>query len=104
MMPLEPDMTITNLPTDVLSCIIRHLQEDGWQRGKTLDDIAALRSVCRSLRIATDVLVTHAKFHAFTDATDLRSLIRRCPGDQRVTSLELQACRLFLRPATADCQ
>lgn len=96
MMPHKPSMTITNLPTDVLSCIIRNLQEDGWQRGQTLHDIAALRSVCRSLRLATDLRITHAKFHAFTEAAELRSMTRRCPGDQRVTSLQLQACRLTL--------
>jgi F-box domain len=81
MMPRKPSMTFTNLPTDVLSCIIQHLQEDGWQRNQTLDDVAALRSVCRSLRLATDLLVTHANFHANIGVDELRSMLRRCPGD-----------------------
>ena len=80
-------MTITSLPGDVLGCIIRHLQEDGWQRGRVLDDIAALRSVCRSLRLAIDLRVTHANFHANIRVADLRSMTRRFPGDQRGTSL-----------------
>ncbi len=79
--PLVPSMVITDLPTDVLSRIISHLQEDGWRRNYLLDDVAALRSVCRSLRHATDLLVTHAKFHANIDVEALRSIIRRCAGD-----------------------
>jgi hypothetical protein len=81
-MPHKPTMTITNLPTDMLSCIIQHLQQDVWQRDQILDDVASLRGTCRSLRLATDVLVTHARFHANIDVAGLRSMIRRCPGDQ----------------------
>ena len=55
-----PPKPITSLPTDVLSCIVQHLQQDVGQRDQTLDDIAALRSMCRSLRLAVDVTVTHA--------------------------------------------
>ena len=74
-MPHKPSMTFTNLPADVLGCIIQHLQEDGWQKNQMLDDVAALRSVCRSVRLATDLLVTHANFHANIDVTELRSVI-----------------------------
>jgi hypothetical protein len=28
----KPHMTIDNLPTDVLTCILWHLQQDAWQR------------------------------------------------------------------------
>ena len=93
MLPHKSSMTITNLPTDVLGCIIRHFQQDVGQRDQTLDDIAALRSVCRTLRHATDLLVTHANFHANIGIDELRSMTRRCPGDQRGTDLRLQACR-----------
>jgi F-box domain len=80
-MPHKPTLTFINLPTDVLGCIIRHLQEDGWQRARALDDVAALRSVCRSLRLATDLHVTHANFHANINVAELRSMTRRLPGD-----------------------
>lgn len=74
-------MMIKDLPTDVLSRITSHLQEDGWRRNHSLDDVAALRSVCRSLRHATDLLVTHAKLHVNIDVEALRSIIRRRAGD-----------------------
>ena len=82
-MPHKPTMTITNLPTDVLSCIIQHLQQDIGQRDQTLarDDVAALRSTCRSLRHAMDLLVTHASFYSYVDVEELRSVTRRCTGD-----------------------
>jgi hypothetical protein len=80
-MPPKPHLTITNLPTDVLSCIIQHLQQDFGQRDQTLDDIAALRSMCRSLRHAVDVTVTHANFHANIDVEELRKATRRCTGN-----------------------
>jgi F-box domain len=79
-MPHKPTMTITNLPTDVLRCIVQHLQQDAWQRDRPLDDIAALRSVCRSLCRAVDLTATHAKFHANIDVEELRSVTRRCTG------------------------
>ena len=75
-----PHTTITDLPKDVLSCIVRHLQHDAWQ-DQTLADIAALRSVCRSLRHAVDVTVTHARFHPYTDIEALRNVTSRCKGD-----------------------
>jgi hypothetical protein len=103
-MPQKPTMTITNMPTDVLSCIIQHLQQDVGQRDQTLDDIAALRSVCRSLRLASDLFVTHANFHANIDVAELRSTTRRLPGDQQGTSL-LQACGwLVPHLACAGCR
>lgn len=79
-MPPKPHLTISNLPTDVLSCIIQHLQQDVGQRDQTLDDSAALRSMCRSLRHAVDVTVTHASFHANIDVEELRTVTRRCTG------------------------
>jgi F-box domain len=80
-MSRKSSMTITDLPTDVLTGIMRHLQEDGWQQDYSLDDVAALRSTCRSLRHATDMLVTHAKFPTYIDADELHSVTRRCAGD-----------------------
>ena len=82
-MPHKPNMTITNLPTDVLSCIIQHLQQDIGQRDQTLDDVAALRSTCRSLRHAMDPTVTHARFHLNVDVEELRNVTRRCTGDDQ---------------------
>jgi F-box domain len=81
-MPRKESMKITNLPTDALSCIIQHVQQDAVQWEQTLDDIAALRSVCRSLRHAVDLIATHAKFHANTDVEELRRMTSRCTGDQ----------------------
>jgi hypothetical protein len=78
--PHMPGMRLIDLPTDVLSRIIRHLQEDGWQQDSSLDDVAALRSTCCSLRHAVDQLVTYANIHANTDAEALRSMTRRCAG------------------------
>jgi F-box domain len=75
-----PHTTITNLPTDVLSCIVRRLQHDAWQ-DETLADIAALRSVCRPLRHAVDVNVNHARFHPHIDIEALRNVTRRCTGN-----------------------
>lgn len=83
-LPQMPNMTITDMPTDVLSCIIRHIQEDSWQRERSLDDVAALRSTCQWLRRATDLLVTHVNFHASTDAASMLSTVRRCTGESRV--------------------
>ena len=76
-----PRMTIVDLPKNVLSCVVRHLQQDAWQRDQRLDDVAALRSVCRSLRHAVDSVVTHAAFHANVGVVELRSTIRCCTGD-----------------------
>ena len=73
--------TITTLPTDVLSCILRHIQEDAWLRDQRLDDVAALRSTCRSLRNAVDASVTCAAFHANVEVDELRSTVRRCDGE-----------------------
>jgi hypothetical protein len=101
-MPHKPTMTITNLPIDVLSCIIQHLQQDVGQRGQTLDDIAALRSVCRSLRLATDLHVTHANFHARIDVDELRSVTRRFPGEQTGTCLEVAG--LWVGSAPGKCK
>jgi F-box domain len=70
-----PHLTISNLPTDVFSCIMQHLQEDAWQQDQPLDDVAALRSVCRSLRHAVDLTVTHARFHPH-----IRSMAFSCTG------------------------
>jgi hypothetical protein len=62
-MPRKPRITLTDLPTDVLSCIAHHLRKDVGQQDGTLDDIAALRSVCRSLRHVLDHTATHANLH-----------------------------------------
>ena len=78
--PCRPHTTITDLPADVLSCIMQHLQQDAWDREQPLDDVAALRSVCRSLCRAVDLTVTHAKLHANMDVGELRSMTRRCTG------------------------
>ena len=80
-MPRKSSMTITDLPTDVLSCIIQHVQQDVGQGDQTLDDIAALRGVCRSLRLATEQLVTQASFHANLQVAELRRMTCRCTGD-----------------------
>jgi F-box domain len=74
-------VTITTLPTDVLSCIVRHIQGDICKRDQGLDDIAALRSTCRSLRSAVDASVTYATFHANVDVAELRSTVHRCDGE-----------------------
>ena len=74
-------ITITTLPTDVLSCIVRHIQENALQRDQRLDDIAALRSTCRSLRNAVDATVTSATFHPNLEVAELRSTIHRCSGE-----------------------
>jgi F-box domain len=102
MMPHKPTMTITNLPTDVLSCIIQHLQQDIGQRDQTLDDVAALRSVCRSLRLATDLHVTHVNFHARIDVDELRSVTRRFLGEQTGTCLEVAG--LWVGSAPGKCK
>ena len=81
-----PGMTITTLATQVLSCIVGHLQQDAWQRDQRLRDVAALRSVCHLLRNAVDHIVTHAAFHAYVDVAQLLSSIRRCTGDAHWTS------------------
>jgi F-box domain len=73
-------LTISNLPTDVLSCIVNQLQQDDWQHAQLLDGIAALRSVCRSLRAAVDLTVTHAAFHDNAGDPELRTIFRRCTG------------------------
>jgi hypothetical protein len=79
-MSRNKSMTITDLPTDVLTGIMRYLQEDGWQQDYSLDDVAALRSTCRSLRHAIGLAAIHAKFHANIDVEELRSVTRRCTG------------------------
>ena len=76
-----PHIMITTLPTDVLSCIVRHIQEDICKRDQGLDHIAALRSTCHSLRSAVDASVTHAAFHANVDVAELRSSVHRCVGE-----------------------
>ena len=73
-------ITITTLPTDVLSCIVRHIQENALQHDQGLDDTAALRSTCRSLRSAVDASVTSAMFHPNVEVDELRSTVRRCDG------------------------
>ena len=92
MMQHQALMTITDLPTDVLSCVVDNLQQDIGQEDRTLDDIAALRSVCRSLRHAVDLTVTHAKFHPHVDDEALRSMTRRCAGESRTTNVQMQSC------------
>jgi hypothetical protein len=95
-MPRKPRITLTDLPTDVLSCIAHHLRQmcsaashttydrmSGTQQDGTLDDIAALRSVCRSLRRGLDLTATHANFHPHVDVEELRSVTRRCAGDRQ---------------------
>jgi hypothetical protein len=77
-MPHEPNVTVAGLPADVFSCIVWHLQGDAWQRDQMLDDVAAMRSVCRLLRLAVDRHVTHAKFHANIALAELRSMTCRC--------------------------
>ena len=79
-MPHKPYVTIANLPTDVLSRIIRQLKVKLGHRDRTLDHIANLRSVCRSLRHSVDLTVTHANFHPHIDVEALRSMTRRCAG------------------------
>ena len=74
-------IAITTLPTDVLSCIVLHIQENAWQRDQRLGDVAALRSTCRSLRNAVDASVTCAAFHANVEVAELRSTIVRCDGE-----------------------
>jgi hypothetical protein len=69
----SPHITLAELPADILSCITRHMQQDAWHRDQKLDDVATLRSVCRSLRRAVDVSVTHAN----VDAAELRSTAQR---------------------------
>jgi hypothetical protein len=88
-LPQMPTTMITDLSADALSRIMVHLKENGWQRDDALDEVAALRSTCHSLRLATDLLVTHANLHRSIDATGMRSIIRRCSGDRRATTLML---------------
>ena len=71
---------LTTLPTDVLSCIVRHIQGDICRRHQALDDVAALRSTCRLLRSAVDASVTCAAFHANVDVAELRNTAHRCDG------------------------
>ena len=73
-------MKIISLATDVLSCIVQHLQQDAWQRDEKLDDVAALRSVCRSLRLAVDTSVTISKFHPNVGGAELCNTTCRCTG------------------------
>ena len=100
-MPPKPHLTITGLATDVLSCVMQHLQQDidVRLRDQTLDDIAALRSMCRSLRHAMDLLVTHAKFHANADIAELYSMTHRCTCDQGMKFLQFQICKTHICPA-----
>ena len=79
-----PQMTLIDLPADVLGCMVRHVQLQDLQIEPRLDGVAALRSVCHVLRSAVDVSVTHAELHANADADELRSTTRRCMGDLRI--------------------
>lgn len=73
--------TITTLPTDVLSCIVHHIQENALQRDQRLDNVAALRTTCRSMHNAVDATVTHATIHPNVDVAELRSIVHRCDGE-----------------------
>jgi F-box domain len=73
-------ITITTLPTDVLSCIVRHIEEAALPRDQRLNFVAALRSTCRSLRNAVDASVTHATFHPNVNVAELRSTVHRYDG------------------------
>ena len=72
--------SIVDLPTDVLGWVVRHLQPTNWQRNQQLDDVAALRSVCRSLRLAVDGVVTHARVHGNAGIAELMDIARRSKG------------------------
>ena len=74
-------MSIIDLPTDVLSCVVLYLQQDNWQRNQQLDDIAALRSVCRLLHLAVDLAVTHATLHGNAGVAELVDIACRSNGD-----------------------
>ena len=105
-MPRKPRITLTDLPTDVLSYIAHHLRQDVGQQDGALDDIAALRSVCRSLRRVLDLTATHANFHPHIDVEELRSVTRRCAGDATLASRKLQSCSIALyacAAAAAQC-
>ena len=65
-------MTISTLPADLLAFVAGHVDQDS---------VAALRSVCRSLRHAVDLTTTQATFHPNVDAAELVSTTRRCTGD-----------------------
>ena len=80
-----PHVTITSLPTDVLGCIVQHIQQDAWQRDQKLDDVAALRGVCRFLRHAVDLVLMHATIHINVGVAELRSVVRRCRGAYECT-------------------
>ena len=71
---------ITTLPTDVLSCIVRRIQENALQHDQRLDDVAALRSTCCSVRNTVDASVTSATFNPNVEVDELRSTVRRCDG------------------------
>jgi hypothetical protein len=79
-MPCKSHILLTELPEDLLSCIAQHLQQDVGRWDWTLGDVAALRSVCRSLRHFTDRTATHAKFHPHVDVEGLRRVTSRCAG------------------------
>jgi hypothetical protein len=74
-------ITITTLPTDMLSCIVRLIQTEDLHLDRQLDDVAALRSTYRSLRNAVDVSVTCATIHSNMIFVELRSTVRRCDGE-----------------------
>jgi hypothetical protein len=81
-----PCVTTVDLPADVLIHLVKHLQQDDWQRGQMLGTVAALRSTSRSLRHAVDVGVMHATFHENAGASDVRSTVHRCPGNNTVVT------------------
>lgn len=110
-------MTITHLPTDVLSCIVSHLQQDALHLDQQLDDVAALRSVCRFLRLAVDLVVmTHATLHSNAGAAELSDIARRSQGDKMCMACwtwmwsatdgraasEQQACSMWTSCASAS--
>lgn len=70
--PMAPRITISTLPTDVLTFVLHNIDQE---------DVAALRCVCRSLRLAVDLTVTHATFHPNVDAAELGSTTQRCTGE-----------------------
>ena len=97
-MPHASHISLTELPKDVLSCIAQHLQQDVGRWDWTLDDIAALRSVCRSLRHVLDLTTTHAKFHPHVNVEGLRSVTSRCAGDWRDVKPEAAVLQFSIRP------
>lgn len=94
-------MSIVDLPTDVLGCIVRHLQPKNWQCNRKLDDVAALRRVCRSLRLAVDLAVTHARVHGNASVAELVDIVRRSKGDMmcnRLLVMNMLSLSTFVQP------